>query len=127
MAEKAKQHDERPWGRFEVLSEFTTAAAFPDVDDVMIKKIVVDPGKRLSAQMHNLRQEFWLVVQGHGRVTVGEFDWTVASGSIVTVPVGARHRIENTHHSMQLVFVEIATGKVYEDDILRFEDDFGRA
>jgi mannose-6-phosphate isomerase len=108
----------RPWGSFEVLSD---SAA-----DHKVKCIIVLPGKRLSLQLHHKRSEHWFVVKGKGVVTVGEDLIDVLEGTALDIPVETKHRIENTG-DVDLIFVEIQTGDYFgEDDIERFEDDYGR-
>ncbi len=112
------KYDERPWGSFTVLDE---AAGYK------VKRIEVLPGKRLSYQRHSKRAEHWMVVQGTGKVTLDGREITVWAGETVDVPVGAAHRIGNPGHE-PLIFIEIQRGDYLgEDDIVRIEDDFGRA
>lgn len=120
MALNAQNREERPWGSFEVIGEFKTGDT-----EVVIKKITVKPGKRLSYQMHNLRAEHWHIVAGMGSVTLNDKDRTVRVGDSVDISIGARHRIANNGED-DLVFVEIATGIFDEHDIVRLADDFGR-
>lgn len=118
-ADDGHEHDERPWGSYTVLDD----TAF----DHKVKRIVVSPGKRLSYQRHSRRSEHWFVVRGRGRVTVDGEDREVGPGDSVDVPVGAAHRIEGLGED-NLVFVEVQRGEYFgEDDIVRLEDDFGRA
>jgi mannose-6-phosphate isomerase len=109
----------RPWGHYEVLS---------DGPDFKAKTITVRPGKRLSYQRHERRAEHWFVVKGTGVVTLDGASVDVEPGSAVDVPVGAAHRIHNTHDESELVFVEVQHGEYFgEDDIVRLEDDYGRS
>ncbi len=112
------ERDSRPWGSYEVLA---------DSPDHKVKQIVVLPGKRLSYQKHARRSEHWFVVRGHGVVTLNDDKREVGPGVAVDIEQGASHRIENTG-STELVFVEVQHGEYFgEDDIVRLEDDFGRA
>jgi mannose-6-phosphate isomerase len=112
-------HDERPWGMFLVLDEAA---------DFKVKRITVTPGERLSYQRHARRAEHWLVVHGAGRVTLEGEEFDVLPGSAVDVPVGAAHRIANTGATQPLTFIEVQRGDYFgEDDIVRLEDDYGRA
>jgi len=112
-----RPEDWRPWGYFEVLTEEA---------DYKVKRIVVQPGKRLSLQFHLKRSEHWIVVAGWGKVTRGEEQTSVTSGSYVYLPLAIRHRIENIGEK-PLVFIEVQQGGYLgEDDIIRTEDDFGR-
>ncbi len=116
---KAREHDERPWGSYTVLDD--------DAHDHKVKRIVVKAGKRLSYQQHARRSEHWFIVSGRGAVTIDGTATPVAAGHAVDIPVGAAHRIENTGDA-DLVFVEVQHGDYFgEDDIVRLEDDFGRA
>lgn len=109
---------ERPWGGYEVLADAT---------DHKVKRIMVNPRKRLSLQSHRMRDEHWFIVKGQGTVTLGEDIIKVKKGQTVEIPRGVKHRIKNTGRS-RLVFIEVQTGQYFgEDDIKRFEDDFGRA
>jgi mannose-6-phosphate isomerase len=111
-------YDERPWGNFQVLDE---GAGYK------VKRIVVLPGKRLSYQKHAERSEHWMVVAGSGTVTLDGRETPVAIGQTVDVPEGTAHRIENTG-DQNLVFIEIQRGSYLgEDDIVRLQDDYGRA
>lgn len=115
-------HEERPWGSFTVLSH--RGVEFPDHK---VKRIRVSPGKRLSYQRHYQRSEHWFVVSGRGQVTLDGTVRPVAAGTAIDVPVGAAHRVENTGHD-DLVFIEVQHGDYFgEEDIIRLDDDFGRA
>ena len=108
----------RPWGSYEVLS---------DGDGFKTKAITVRPGMRLSYQRHARRSEHWFVVRGTGTVLLEGTDLEVRPGSAVDIPAGTAHRITNTGDT-DLVFVEVQHGEYFgEDDIVRLEDDFGRA
>ncbi len=110
--------DERPWGSFTVLDEG---------QNYKVKRIEVLPGKRLSYQKHKHRVEHWMVVAGTGKVTLDGQEVTVRTGETIDIPLGAAHRIENPE-TEKLIFIEIQRGSYLgEDDIVRFEDDFGRA
>ena len=109
--------DQRPWGHYTVLA---------DEEDHKVKRIVVQPGKRLSLQRHQHRAEHWYVVKGEARVTLDESENMLTAGNAVDIPISTKHRIENTG-SEELVFIEVQTGSYFgEDDIERFDDDFGR-
>ncbi|MFC1485709.1 phosphomannose isomerase type II C-terminal cupin domain [Candidatus Latescibacterota bacterium] len=109
--------DKRPWGSYEVLSETQTHK---------VKRIVVYPGKRTSLQSHRRRSEHWHFVGGNALVEVNGDEMSFTPGMSVDIPCGARHRITNTGNGL-LVFIEVQTGDYFgEDDIERFEDDFGR-
>lgn len=114
---KSKRHDERPWGSYTVLG---------GEDGYQVKKIVVEPGKRISYQRHAHRAEHWVIVDGSGAVVVDGVDRDVAPGDVVEVPVGALHRIGAAIEG-PLTFIEVQLGDYLgEDDIVRVDDDFGR-
>ncbi len=113
------EYSERPWGNYQVLD-----ASQPDHK---IKRIVVYPGRRLSYQKHSHRGEHWFIVRGNATVTIDGSKIDVVSGDAVDIVRGAAHRIENTG-SDDLVFIEVQHGDSFEEsDIVRLEDDFGRA
>jgi len=127
MQEKNKKnlYEERPWGNFEILSQFNVKG--DGNRDVCVKRITVKPGARLSYQSHKQRGEHWFFVQGEGVVVLNDSEHKVVSGSSAEVPVGVKHRVVNTSDSLELIFIEVGTGHFNEEDITRFEDDFGRA
>jgi mannose-6-phosphate isomerase len=106
-----------PWGRWIVLDEGK---------QYKVKRIEVNPGRRLSYQRHARRREHWRIVNGEGRVILDGQEITVKEGDGVEVPPKAAHRIENTG-AKTLVFIEVQLGDyLEEDDIVRLEDDYGR-
>ncbi len=118
MAESV-QHTtvERPWGRYTVMDED---------DGYKVKQIVVDPGQKLSLQIHQHRAEHWVVVSGTARVTIGQETKLVTSNQSVYIPSKTAHRLENPD-SEPLRIIEIQTGAyLEEDDILRLDDDYWR-
>lgn len=107
----------RPWGEYEVLS---------DKADHKVKRITVLPGKRLSLQRHRQRMEHWYFISGQGSATLGDRDVPVSPGSALDIPVMTLHRVDN-RGTEPLVFIEVQRGSYFgEDDIERFEDDYGR-
>ena len=112
-------YDERPWGNFTVLD---------DGDYFKVKRIEVLPGKRLSYQRHSRRAEHWFVVRGTAKVTLNGAEILVGAGNAIDIPVETAHRVENPDTLETLVFIETQTGDYFgEDDIVRLDDDFGRA
>ncbi|MGH6718406.1 MAG: mannose-1-phosphate guanylyltransferase/mannose-6-phosphate isomerase [Alphaproteobacteria bacterium] len=110
-------NERRPWGSFTVLLE---GARFK------IKEIVVKPGARLSLQMHHHRSEHWVVIEGAARVTRGDEVVMLAENQSTFIPQGTRHRLENPG-TAPLRIVEVQSGGyIGEDDIVRFEDAYGR-
>ena len=108
----------RPWGRWTVLGEG---------EGYKVKRIEVNPGHRLSLQRHAHRSEHWIVVTGTAKIVIGERTSFVQTQESTFVPAGTVHRIENPGPHL-LIIIEIQNG-VYlgEDDIVRFEDDYGRS
>lgn len=116
--DNSPRFDQRPWGTFTVLDEG---------DGFKVKRIEVLPGKRLSYQKHAQRAEHWVVVQGTAKVTLDGNEILVAAGNAIDIPVGSAHRVENPG-GQNLIFIEIQRGDYLgEDDIVRLQDDFGRA
>lgn len=115
---QGREYDERPWGTYTVLE---------DAEYFKVKRITVFPGKRLSYQSHAKRSEHWFIVEGTATVTLDDVVSTVGPGNSVEVPVGTKHRCGN-EGSDPMVFVEVQYGESFgEDDIVRYDDDFGRA
>ena len=113
-----REEDYRPWGMYAVLEDAT---------DHKVKRIVVNPGKRLSLQRHQRRAEHWYVIQGEALVTRGDEEIKVPAGQAVDIPRAAWHRVRNPGKG-DLAFIEVQVGEYFgEDDIERKEDDFGRA
>jgi mannose-1-phosphate guanylyltransferase len=107
----------RPWGSYTVLEE---GPGFK------MKRIEVKPGGSLSLQLHHRRSEHWVVVHGTARVTCGDRVYDVPQGESTFVPVETKHRLENRGTDI-LSIVEIACGDyIEEDDIVRFDDKYGR-
>lgn len=107
----------RPWGSYTILEE----GLF-----YKVKRITVLPGKKLSYQLHHHRSEHWIVVKGTAQVTVGDKTFFVRSGESTYVQTGDKHRLENPGKVL-LEVIEVQVGEyLEEDDIVRFEDDFGR-
>jgi len=117
-ADTSPKFDQRPWGTFNVIDEG---------ENFKVKRIEVLPGKRLSYQKHAQRAEHWVVVQGTAKVTLDDRDIIVTSGQAIDIGIGSAHRVENPGDEL-LVFIEVQRGNYLgEDDIVRLQDDFGRA
>lgn len=112
-----KKGENRPWGNFEILNKSP---------NFLIKKITVNPQKRLSYQNHAKRAEHWYIIAGNGEITLDGQVLEIKTGQSIDIPAFAKHRIENTDKEDNLIFIEISTGYFDENDIVRFEDDFGR-
>jgi mannose-1-phosphate guanylyltransferase/mannose-6-phosphate isomerase len=108
----------RPWGTYTVLEEGT---------GFKIKRIVVKPGQSLSLQMHHHRSEHWVVVSGAARVTIDQATSLVSPNQSTYIPIGATHRLSNPGVT-DLIMIEVQCGSYLgEDDIVRFNDEYGRA
>ncbi len=108
----------RPWGGFQTLEE---GAGYK------VKRLVVEPGHRLSLQRHRFRAEHWVVIAGLPRVIVGARARRLKPKAAVDVPRGAWHRIENPGRT-RVVIIEVQHGPYLgEDDIIRRQDDYGRS
>lgn len=117
--EKAKDHlfEIRPWGDFEVLK---------NAENFKSKIIQVNPGQRISYQSHAKREEHWIVIEGSGQVILDDQVHPMQRGSYIKIPLGAKHRIENTG-TTALRFIEVQLGSYFgEDDIVRYQDDYQR-
>ncbi len=109
----------RPWGTYQVLHV---------EDGCQVKKIVVNPGQRLSLQYHHHRSEHWIVKAGPALITVDESETTVAAGGHVFIPKEARHRLTNQNEHQEVVIIEVQQGDYLgEDDIVRLDDDYQRS
>ncbi|MEO2281568.1 mannose-1-phosphate guanylyltransferase/mannose-6-phosphate isomerase [Pseudoalteromonas pernae] len=107
----------RPWGQYEVLNE---------ADNYKVKRITLSAHTRLSLQAHQHRSEHWVVVKGTVDVTVDEHLQTLQSGQSIYIQAGQRHRLANTTDDIAVV-IEVQNGEYLgEDDIVRFDDDYGR-
>ncbi len=107
----------RPWGTYTVLEEGPR---------FKIKRIMVKPGASLSLQMHHHRSEHWIVVSGMAKVVNGECEMYINTNESTYIPAGHKHRLENPG-VMDLVMIEVQSGEYMgEDDIVRFEDIYGR-
>ena len=108
----------RPWGSYQALDLGPTH---------QVKRLVVNPGKRLSLQRHRHRTEHWTVVQGAAEVTIEERIFDLGLNESALIPLGAAHRLANRGDAT-LVMIEVQCGDYLgEDDIVRLEDDFGRS
>ncbi|MCI5208252.1 MAG: mannose-1-phosphate guanylyltransferase/mannose-6-phosphate isomerase, partial [Candidatus Electrothrix sp. ATG2] len=107
----------RPWGSYTTLEIH---------DRFQIKRITVNPGARLSSQMHHHRHEHWVVVRGTARVENGEQNILLREDESTYIPLGTTHRLENPG-VIPLELIEIQIGSYLgEDDIVRFDDEYGR-
>lgn len=107
----------RPWGSYDILEVAST---------YQVKRITVNSAARLSYQCHQRREEFWVIISGRARFTLDNVDSDHGSGEVLFVPFRSKHRVANIGKE-PLVFIEVQRGDYFgEDDIERFEDDYGR-
>ena len=107
----------RPWGSYDSIDAS---------DRFQVKRITVKPGASLSLQMHHHRAEHWIVVQGTARITKGEEVFVLSENQSTYIPLGVTHRLENPG-KIPLELIEVQSGSYLgEDDIVRFEDKYGR-
>jgi mannose-1-phosphate guanylyltransferase/mannose-6-phosphate isomerase len=107
----------RPWGSYTILEEQPR---------FKIKRLTVNQGVKLSLQMHHHRSEHWVVVSGTAKVTCGEKTFLVHENQSTYISAGEKHRLENPG-TIPLELIEVQNGSYLgEDDIVRFDDDFGR-
>jgi mannose-1-phosphate guanylyltransferase/mannose-6-phosphate isomerase len=107
----------RPWGTYDSIESG---------ERFQVKRIVVEPGATLSLQMHHHRAEHWIVVRGTARVTRGEETFLLTENESTYIPTGTKHRLENPG-KLPLEIIEVQSGAYLgEDDIVRFEDAYGR-
>jgi mannose-1-phosphate guanylyltransferase/mannose-6-phosphate isomerase len=108
----------RPWGWYDSIA---SAPGF------QVKRIGVKPGQKLSLQMHHQRAEHWIVVKGTAKVTIDDRVFDLTENQSCFIPLGSKHRLENTTPDA-LELVEVQCGAYLgEDDIVRFDDIYGRA
>ncbi len=108
----------RPWGIYK-----TTF-----INDYSQSKIIkVNPKGKLSLQEHKKREEYWIVINGTGEVTLGESIKKIDSGDFIFIPKGCKHRLENISDDEFLMIAEVQIGEYFgEDDIIRYSDIYGR-
>jgi mannose-1-phosphate guanylyltransferase len=114
------QHREvyRPWGIYDSID---------NGERYQVKRITVKPGAKLSVQMHHHRAEHWVVVSGTAKVTNGDDTFLVTENESTYIPIGQIHALENPG-KVELEMIEVQSGSYLgEDDIVRFEDKYGRA
>jgi mannose-1-phosphate guanylyltransferase/mannose-6-phosphate isomerase len=107
----------RPWGYYDSID---------NGERFQVKRIVVKPGGQLSLQMHHHRAEHWVVVSGTAKVTKGDETYLVSENESTYIPLGVKHRLQNPG-SIPLEMIEVQSGSYLgEDDIVRFDDSYGR-
>jgi mannose-1-phosphate guanylyltransferase/mannose-6-phosphate isomerase len=108
----------RPWGWYDSIDAG---------ERFQVKRIVVNPGAKLSLQMHHHRAEHWVVVKGTAEVTCGERTFLLGENESTYIPLGHTHRLANPG-KVPLEIIEVQSGSYLgEDDIVRFEDTYGRS
>jgi mannose-6-phosphate isomerase-like protein (cupin superfamily) len=107
--------EERPWGNFRQFTHNILST---------VKIITVKPNESLSLQSHHKRSEFWRIIGGSGIVEISDIKYNGIEGDEYNIPVEAKHRMEAGPSG--LLMLEIATGDFDENDIVRYEDKYGR-
>ena len=109
--------EDRPWGRFIVLE---------DTPNHKVKRLILHPGKRISYQRHKQRTEHWVVIAGIADITIDDTTTRQVPGDTILIVQGSKHRLANPGDE-PLMVIEVQRGTYFgEDDIERFDDDFGR-
>ena len=109
----------RPWGFYKsiALTRYTQA-----------KLINIFPNQQISLQKHKKREEHWVIVYGHGRVILEDSRLDVYPGKYIFIPKGCKHRISNVSKTRNLILCEVQLGTYFgEDDIIRYQDSYGRS
>ncbi|MEL7310260.1 MAG: mannose-1-phosphate guanylyltransferase/mannose-6-phosphate isomerase [Pseudomonadota bacterium] len=107
----------RPWGSYDGVDQG---------DNFQVKRLIVKPGAVLSLQLHHHRAEHWIVVKGKARITRGDEEFDLAVNESTYIPIGEKHRIANPFDE-PVHIIEVQSGDYLgEDDIVRFEDNYGR-
>ena len=107
----------RPWGSYISIAEGTSW---------QVKRINVNPGASLSLQKHNFRTEHWIIVSGEALVEIGKKIKKLQKNESTYIPLGCKHRLSNPGRE-PLILIEVQSGNYLgEDDIIRFEDKYGR-
>ena len=113
-------YEKRPWGSWEVISDESLNPGS------IVKRIIINPGMRLSLQYHLHRNENWFITKGNAVATVNDVKYELGFGDSISILRGAVHRVENTG-TEDLIIIEIQYGDLLdESDIIRLEDDFNR-
>ena len=108
----------RPWGKYDSIDHG---------ERYQVKRITVKPGAKLSVQMHHHRAEHWVVVSGSAKVTNGEKTFLLSENESTYIPIGVIHALENPG-KVDLELIEVQSGSYLgEDDIVRFDDRYGRS
>ena len=109
---------ERPWGWYDLLEEDSS-------NPYKVKTIYIEPNCQFSLQRHTNRQEFWVIVEGDGIVTTSTYKVDVRRGDYIHIRKNELHRLSAGEFGVK--FIEVQVGSICdENDIVRFEDDYGR-
>ena len=109
----------RPWGSYTNINGDNYAG-------YKVKKLVISEGKRISLQSHKQRSEHWIIINGTAKIRVGNDYHLLSKNQSIYVPCGVLHRVENMGiEDVEIIEVQVGS-YLGEDDIERFEDDFGR-
>ncbi|KAF5076710.1 Alginate biosynthesis protein AlgA [anaerobic digester metagenome] len=117
---RAEYHnkDYRPWGHYEIIDE--------EKDAFKVKRITLNKEKKISYQSHNYRSEHWIIIRGIAKITIDGREQIVNAGESVFIIQNQKHRVEN-FGEIPLEIIEVQIGNyLEEDDIVRFDDDYGR-
>jgi len=109
--------NQKPWGSYTILDQG---------EGFQVKRINVIPDARLSLQSHNFRTEYWVIISGIFEIEIDDKKDIYETGNMVFIPIGAKHRPKCISKE-EGVFIEVQQGEnLREDDIIRYEDDYGR-
>jgi len=112
-----ENREDRPWGSFFILADHSFTK---------VKRLVVNPGQRLSYQSHNLRDEHWVIVRGTAVVTLDDVTTKYGYGQHVFIKRGVKHRLAS-EDDQPVEIIEVQTGEDFpEEDIVRYSDDYQR-
>ena len=113
-----KSNIEKPWGSYQVLE---------NTESYTLKKIIVNPGGKLSLQSHKHRSEHWIIAEGKAEIIIDEKVLIVGANESVIIPKGSKHRLTNNQNTKLIIF-ELWFGDILDEkDIVRYEDIYGRS
>lgn len=126
VEELKKQNKKEAWEGLKIYRPWGSYTIWGEGENYRIKKVVVNPKEKLSLQLHNHRSEHWVVVRGKAKVKIGQKTYFLKKGESTFVPPKTKHRLENPTKKI-LEIIEVQNGDYLgEDDIVRFEDRYGR-
>ena len=106
----------RPWGKWE---EYLNEVGY------RVKRIIVNPGRRISLQKHEKRCEHWVIVAGTGLLNLQDKEFMIQAGEAFSIAIGEIHRVTN-NGNIPLIIIETQIGDCRENDIIRLQDDWNR-